>query len=98
MSGGQGEIRTHDTLARIPDFESGAFDHSATCPGITDFAAARPTSCAVVRRQKVKIRKYSRFPVASHVRFQGLHPPPCGVPPLAYVLWLMDGRQPRGYF
>ena len=32
LIGGQGEIRTHDTLARIPDFESGAFDHSATCP------------------------------------------------------------------
>src|SRR5690606_5660096 len=32
LYGGQGEIRTHDTLARILDFESSAFDHSATCP------------------------------------------------------------------
>lgn len=33
VSGGEGGIRTHDTPKRIPDFESGAFDHSATSPG-----------------------------------------------------------------
>src|SRR5690606_37902050 len=32
FGGGQGGIRTHGTLARTPDFESGTFDHSATCP------------------------------------------------------------------
>ncbi len=31
-SGGKGGIRTHVTLAGKPDFESGAFDHSATFP------------------------------------------------------------------
>jgi hypothetical protein len=30
--GGRGEIRTHDTVARTPDFESGALNHSATLP------------------------------------------------------------------
>ena len=30
--GGEGEIRTPDTLARMPHFECGAFDHSATSP------------------------------------------------------------------
>jgi hypothetical protein len=30
--GGEGGIRTLDTVARMPDFESGAFDHSATSP------------------------------------------------------------------
>ncbi len=30
--GGKGEIRTHGTPKRTPDFESGAFDHSATFP------------------------------------------------------------------
>jgi hypothetical protein len=30
--GGAGGIRTLDTVNRIPDFESGAFDHSATAP------------------------------------------------------------------
>src|SRR6476660_1867649 len=29
---GQGEIRTHGTLAGTPVFETGAFNHSATCP------------------------------------------------------------------
>ncbi len=31
-SGGQGEIRTHEPLARSPHFECGAFNHSTTCP------------------------------------------------------------------
>jgi hypothetical protein len=35
-SGGQGEIRTHDTgFTGMPVFETGAFSHSATCPGKT---------------------------------------------------------------
>ena len=33
MRGGEGGIRTHGTVARTPDFESGTFDHSATSPG-----------------------------------------------------------------
>jgi hypothetical protein len=32
---GQGEIRTHDTLTGTPVFETGAFNHSATCPTFT---------------------------------------------------------------
>src|SRR5690349_11570515 len=32
LSGGEGGIRTHGTLTRTPDFESGTFDHSATSP------------------------------------------------------------------
>ncbi len=32
--GGKGGIRTPDTVNRMPDFESGAFDHSATFPGL----------------------------------------------------------------
>ncbi len=30
--GGRGGIRTHDRIAPTPDFESGAFNHSATLP------------------------------------------------------------------
>ena len=30
--GGRGGIRTHGRLAPTPDFESGAFNHSATLP------------------------------------------------------------------
>src|SRR5438093_11183146 len=29
---GQGGIRTHDTVAGIPVFETGSFSHSDTCP------------------------------------------------------------------
>ena len=32
ICGGQGEIRTLDTLAGMPHFECGAFNRSATCP------------------------------------------------------------------
>src|SRR6185436_3136098 len=31
-AGGEGGIRTHDTVARMPHFECGAFDLSATSP------------------------------------------------------------------
>src|SRR3546814_4448481 len=31
-NGGEGGIRTLDTVARMPHFECGAFDHSATSP------------------------------------------------------------------
>ena len=32
-TGGEGGIRTPDTVARMPHFECGAFNHSATSPG-----------------------------------------------------------------
>jgi hypothetical protein len=38
--GGRGEIRTHDTVSRTPDFESGALNHSATLPHEADQAKA----------------------------------------------------------
>ena len=43
-TGGEGGIRTHDTLARIPVFETGPFNHSGTSPLLpTDITlAAKP--------------------------------------------------------
>ena len=35
LDGGEGGIRTHDTLARIPVFETGPFNHSGTSPCLT---------------------------------------------------------------
>ena len=32
LTGGEGGIRTHGSVATTPDFESGTFDHSATSP------------------------------------------------------------------
>ncbi len=34
--GGEGEIRTLDQVSPMPVFETGAFDHSATSPGVSD--------------------------------------------------------------
>ena len=39
--GGEGGIRTHDTLARIPVFETGTFNRSVTSPVGADFTSAR---------------------------------------------------------
>ena len=36
--GGRGGIRTHGRVAPTPDFESGAFNHSATLPTARDFS------------------------------------------------------------
>jgi hypothetical protein len=36
-SGGEGGIRTHVRHSPKPDFESGAFDHSATSPDSVNF-------------------------------------------------------------
>jgi hypothetical protein len=38
--GGEGGIRTPDTVARMPHFECGAFDHSATSPACSLVAPA----------------------------------------------------------
>ncbi len=38
--GGEGGIRTHDTLARIPVFETGTFNRSVTSPVGWDFTSA----------------------------------------------------------
>jgi hypothetical protein len=41
-TGGEGGIRTPDTVARMPHFECGAFNHSATSPG-AERRALRPS-------------------------------------------------------
>ena len=33
-AGGRGEIRTHETVARLPVFKTGALNHSATLPSL----------------------------------------------------------------
>src|SRR5580698_8115147 len=46
-AGGQGEIRTLDTLASMPHFECGAFNRSATCPRRRiKYLAAEPKASA----------------------------------------------------
>ncbi len=46
-TGGQLGIRTPDTLAGTPDFESGAFSHSASCPHAKDLPRPMMTSTSV---------------------------------------------------
>jgi hypothetical protein len=46
---GQGGIRTHDTVAGIPVFETGSFSHSDTCPGASNYIRARSLHRGVER-------------------------------------------------
>src|SRR5580704_6348952 len=41
--GGEGGIRTPDTVTRMPHFECGAFNHSATSPGGCDRGQGGPS-------------------------------------------------------
>src|SRR3546814_13248197 len=55
-NGGEGGIRTLDTVARMPHFECGAFDHSATSPSkgcqtLGANNAARLAGLVVARRE-----------------------------------------------
>ena len=67
-TGGEGGIRTPDTVARMPHFECGAFNHSATSPGRRHSAAvvggfyrsmAQETSGTA---GKADLRSHGRFP------------------------------------
>ena len=49
--GGEGGIRTPDRLAPMPHFECGAFDHSATSPGIKA-AVSRPVAASSKRGRR----------------------------------------------
>jgi hypothetical protein len=49
FGGGQGGIRTLDTLAGMPPFQGGAFNHSATCP------ESLPGSNLAVRQRRINV-------------------------------------------
>ena len=55
--GGEGGIRTHDTLAGMPHFECGAFDHSATSPLEHDDALVS-AGCLLAGVSKAGKREY----------------------------------------
>ena len=46
MYGGKGEIRTHERLAPLPVFKTGAFNHSATLPWLVELSAPLGILCA----------------------------------------------------
>jgi hypothetical protein len=46
--GGEGGIRTPDTVARMPHFECGAFNHSATSPSEAERGDRRPREVRAV--------------------------------------------------
>ena len=39
ISGGEGEIRTHERVAPLPVFKTGAFNHSAISPFASKYKA-----------------------------------------------------------
>ncbi len=52
QDGGEGGIRTPDTLAGMPHFECGAFDHSATSPIPGSSEGAEPNEPALVAQER----------------------------------------------
>ena len=61
---GQGGIRTHETLAGLPVFKTGAFNHSATCPCVAPCAPARREGS-----ESIELRGEPADPLASHYFF-----------------------------
>src|SRR5207342_3341947 len=59
--GGEGGIRTPDTVARMPHFECGAFNHSATSPRGKKLKWSRPYLAAAPQRHKVAAGKVNQF-------------------------------------
>ena len=53
---GQGEIRTHDTVAGMPVFETGAFNHSATCPRASKLSPDAGV-CQRTGQQGIRVRQ-----------------------------------------
>src|ERR1700728_5126942 len=61
QDGGEGGIRTPDTVARMPHFECGAFNHSATSPGEQAGCGAcvehEPRKCQCGREARRALRR-----------------------------------------
>jgi hypothetical protein len=51
-NGGEGGIRTHDTVARTPHFECGTFNHSATSPSGPKSGSGAPRRGQVIRESR----------------------------------------------
>ncbi len=95
--GGEGGIRTPDTVARMPHFECGAIDHSATSPVAAPAGVSRAysTKWNPIRRKnragsKVAGRQHGCLGVA-----RGLTATPSG-PPLRDFLTFPAARAPEG--
>ena len=67
---GEGGIRTLDTVSRMPVFETGAFDHSATSPcGEAMLRRDKRTRCPLAKstfRKREKVRKRTDRNVKYH--------------------------------
>src|SRR5262245_48243371 len=69
MLGGWGGIRTHETVARLPVFKTGAFNHSATHPTRNFLAdSGRPG----LRLGQTATRLLPRVPTHDAVRTRGV--------------------------
>ncbi len=91
---GQGGIRTHDTVAGMPVFETGAFNHSATCPGTDSQRNAESIqtlkiSLAAGRSQRSELSGTGtctstscRLPAVGWRRDLNLNPAARSIPPL----------------
>jgi hypothetical protein len=62
-SGGEGGIRTPDTLSGMPVFKTGAINHSATSPGAAGFRTRRAIRrCWLVYNRGDEFQGFGRRP------------------------------------
>ena len=66
IDGGWGGIRTHGSLARSPDFKSGAFNRSATHP-VTRAMRSLQFTCCEARDTISGLRRPDRTPILSEI-------------------------------
>src|SRR2546426_12280918 len=76
-AGGRGGIRTHGSVAATPDFESGAFNHSATLPlhliGLRNIAVLNSSPLTILRSLRERSENRKRIGVAADA---GIEPRP----------------------
>src|SRR5437879_9473554 len=82
-SGGEGGIRTPDTVTRMPHFECGAFNRSATSPGsrgrgkspvTREYLTKRPKGDKRVRKDARRMRRSAQRNGAVHLRSGKMDP------------------------
>jgi hypothetical protein len=89
-AGGEGEIRTHGTLARTTVFETVPIDHSGTSPRSVGLYSTRSIKRKRAQRPGVKFHIFRGFEARN-----GRLRPPCGLAP-RHPSWRFGAPRPPG--
>jgi hypothetical protein len=87
VRGGEGGIRTPDTVARMPHFECGAFNRSATSPSRGSISALRPCAKRSMSGRAISWLSEARRPDARAIALFGDR----------FLARILVGREQRQY-